>query len=132
MLAVLCVAGLLPLFTGCIPPWNITTVTAADNGKTVQGAAGGRLILSLATNPTTGFAWTITEIDPTMLEQIGESTFTPNPSTPGTTGTGGTETWTFDVEAKGSTTLTLEYRQAGQPTSEPAAQTFTVTVDVTR
>jgi inhibitor of cysteine peptidase len=131
MLAVLCVAGLLPLFSGCMPFLNIVTANADDNGQTVHAAVGGWLIVNLASNPSTGFDWTITQIDTAVLEQIGESVFISNPSAPGEVGVGGTRTWIFAVQAAGPTTLTLEYRRAGQPQSEPAAQTFTITVDAT-
>lgn len=126
MFAVVCVAGLMPLFAGCA---GIVTLTADNNGQTVDAVVGGQLILNLASNPTTGFDWKITAIDTAILQQEGDSIYVPNASQSGATGVGGTRTWTFGVKAAGSTTLTLEYRQAGQPDSEPAAQTFTVTVE---
>lgn len=129
MLAALCVAGLLPLFAGCVPT---VTVTADNNGQTVKAAVGSRLVLGLPSNLTTGFDWKITAIDPAILKQVGESTYKQDPSAPGKVGVGGTRIWTFDVKAAGSTTLTLEYRQGWMPASEPAGKTFTITVEATQ
>ena len=130
ILAALCVAGLLPLFAGCVQP--TVTVTADSNGQTVKAPVGGRLFLSLASNITTGYDWKITEIDPTILKQAGESTYKQDSSEPRKVGVGGTRTWNFDVKAAGSTKLTLEYRRAWEPASLPAGQTFTVTVEATK
>ena len=135
-LAALCLAGLLPLFAGCahsatpvhsVPVVHTITVGADKNGQTVKAVVGGRLILSLASNPTTGFDWKITAIDPTILTQAGESTYKQDPSAPGKVGVGGIRSWIFDVKAAGSAPLTLEYRRAWMPVSEPAGKTFTVT-----
>ncbi len=128
-LVALCVAGLLPLLAGCVPP---VTATADNNGQNVKAVVGGRLVLSLASNLTTGFDWKITAIDPAILKQVGESTYKQDTSAPGKIGVGGTRIWNFDVKAAGSTTLTLEYRRAWEPASEPAGKTFTITVEVTQ
>jgi predicted secreted protein len=90
------------------------------------------LVLSLASNPSTGFSWKISAIDSTILKQAGEPTFKSAPDAAGKAGAGGTQIWTFDVKAAGSTPLALEYRRSWESDSVPAAQTFRVTIEATK
>ncbi len=146
-LAVLCVVGLLPLFAGCgrqekvaggpqekvvTPQQKVITLTAQDNGRTINAAVGDRVVLSLAGNVTTGYDWKIAAIDPAILQEAGDSTYKQDQAPSGMVGVGGTRTWSFNVKATGSSPLTLEYRRSFEPDSQPAAKTFTVIIKVAK
>ena len=46
-------------------------LTDADNGKTVDLAVGGTLVIDLEENATTGFSWATTETVPAILAVAG-------------------------------------------------------------
>lgn len=87
---------------------------------------GEAFTVSLASNPSTGFGWTLVGALPYWLEQT-DYQFSPLPSDPGTTGTGGFEEWTYRPKAAAATMLLYEYRQpwAGDV---PPAKTHSVLV----
>ena len=95
-------------------------------------AVGDRLVVTLESNPTTGFKWELAEgTDQTVLELV-ESRYQPGPGasqTPPVTGAGGEEVWTFQALKQGETAISLEYSQpwAG---GLKADRTFNLTVEV--
>jgi predicted secreted protein len=86
-------------------PCESTPVT-----ELVYVKVGEAFTVSLASNPTTGFGWTLVEALPYWLEQT-DYQFRALPSDPGTTGTGGFEEWTYRPKAVASTMLLYEYAQ---------------------
>lgn len=104
-------------------------LTATDSGSQVKLSAGQVLEVSLDSNPTTGYGWEVSDVDGTVLAQIGEAEFQQAP-TEGKemVGVGGTETLRF-AAAEGETTLTLVYRRSWEKDVEPV-ETFTVQVVV--
>ena len=107
-------------------------VDAANTGQEVEMAVGDRLVVTLESNPTTGFKWELAEgTDQTVLELV-ESRYQPGPGasqTPPVTGAGGEEVWTFQALKQGETAISLEYSQpwAG---GLKADRTFNLTVEV--
>ena len=87
------------------------------------------MVVSLAANGSTGFAWAIVEDGTPVIEQVGQMTY--EPTAPVIPGSGGTDTWKFDVEAAGTSHLSLEYRQPSAPDTVAPASTFTVTIEAT-
>jgi predicted secreted protein len=88
--------------------------------------------VSLASNPTTGYTWSITQApDSKVVTQKGTSTFiAPAASSSTVVGAGGLEVWTFHAVAKGNTNIVFENTQAQAPTGTPPAQTHNVSVTV--
>ena len=84
---------------------------AGDNGSQVELSSGQVLEVTLASNPTTGYSWEVSEVDEAVLAQLGEAEFQQAP-TEGEqmVGVGGTETFRF-ASATGETTLTLVYHR---------------------
>ena len=72
-------------------------LTDADNAATVELGDGGKLIVALAGNPTTGFSWSVSEQSDPQLELQGEPAFVPAGSTSPIVGAGGTEVFTFEA-----------------------------------
>lgn len=116
----------LAILTACTPA--TTVLTEANNGQTIQLKKEGSLSITLVSNPTTGFQWTIDQIDPAQLKQLGEpdyATDCPN----GLPGCGGRQTFRFTAIAAGQSQLRLIYHRTFEPNTPPA-QTFSVTIDI--
>ncbi len=103
------------------------TVTDADNGKSIEVAKGGTLLVRLTSNPTTGYEWVVTG-NPATLELL-KSDFARDPEAKNMVGAGGTQTLQFAATAAGSAALKLEYRRPWEK-DVAAAKTFRVTVVV--
>ena len=70
-------------------------------------AVGGKIVLTLGGNPSTGYQWEIAKIDEAVLRSAGEPEFFPESDLAGAPGY---YVWTFDVlKADASTSLALVY-----------------------
>jgi len=90
-------------------------LTSRDYGATKHVTAGDQSRLSLPANPTTAYYWSVTEIDPAILEQTGhdyEQTGDPDDD-----GAGGIESWSFKAAQPGTTLLKLT-RTAGDDAND--------------
>lgn len=114
----------LILFLGCGGRSEVE-INAGDSGGQVMLEMGQTLVLSLESNPTTGYGWEIAEIDEAILKQIHHEY---EPDRPILEGSGGRDIWHFRAEAKGRMTLTLNYLRPWEE-AEPI-QTFSVEVVV--
>ncbi|MFN8466745.1 MAG: protease inhibitor I42 family protein [Caldilineaceae bacterium] len=100
------------------------TVTAADNGSTVQVGAGGDVVLELRGNPSTGYGWQVTANDDSILLPVYAG-FVPDAYLPGSPGL---QKFSFHVMAPGMASLQLVYSRPWE-TDPPPVQTFAVTVE---
>jgi len=117
--------------TGCSAS-NANEVAAgiAEDGKQVELRQGQVLVITLASNPTTGYSWAVAAVDATLLAQAGNPVYRgPEDQKTPLVGAGGSETFRFTASAAGSTTLRLEYRRPWEK-DQPAAQTYTLQVVV--
>jgi predicted secreted protein len=103
-------------------------LTEADNGRQVQLARDGQLIIALASNPSTGYGWTLLGEAPAFIRLDGEPRFLPAGSTLPLPGAPGTQVFTFVAAAEGSGKLGLGYLRPFE--SLPPLRTFTVDVKV--
>jgi len=87
-------------------------LSADDAGRTVELAVGQEFILSLSSNPTTGFSWSFRCDREDILSALGEPEYKPERSAPGIVGSGGTETFRFRGVLPGTATLQFEYRRS--------------------
>lgn len=110
-------------------PTIVVVLGAAENGSQVELTSGQVLEVMLASNPTTGYSWEVSEVDEAVLTQIGEVEFQQAPAEgEPVVGAGGTETFRF-AAANGETSLTLVYHRPWEKDVEPL-ETFTVQVVV--
>jgi inhibitor of cysteine peptidase len=134
-LAAACLAVTLPFFAACgdddedNPAPDEVQLTQDDDGKSVDLADGGTLIVALPSNPSTGYSWAVVAPEPSNIELEGEPKFVPAGSTTPVLGAPGTEVFTFKTTAKGGSSLKMEYRRPFEP-SAPPEDTFTVDVEV--
>ena len=103
---------------------------ASHNGQEIEVAVGDLLVITLESNPTTGFGWQLSEpIDEDLLALI-ESRYEPSENVEqGMVGAGGTEVWTFKALTTGVTRISMEYSRPWEG-GEKAVQTFEVTVTI--
>ncbi|HEY32953.1 MAG TPA: protease inhibitor I42 family protein [Dehalococcoidia bacterium] len=101
---------------------------ASHDGQEIEVAAGTLLVITLESNPTTGFGWQLSEpIDEGLIALI-ESRYQPcENAEQGTVGAGGSEVWTFETLATGVATISMEYSRPWEG-GEKAVQTFEITV----
>ena len=106
------------------PPPGELTLSEADNGLQIELAKSEILVLSLESNPATGYAWEVQGMDQGILLQVGEFEFE---SAAGLLGGSGTQTLRFVGVSKGQTPLELVYRR---PWEADVAPLETYSVDV--
>jgi inhibitor of cysteine peptidase len=108
------------------PAAQAKTVTVKTTGKSVNLKVGDKLVVSVAENPSTGYAWKTTA-KPSFLKLL-TSKYTANPVASGVVGGGGRRVLTYKATKKGSGTLKLVYRRSFAPSADD--QKFTVKVTV--
>jgi inhibitor of cysteine peptidase len=99
------------------------------NGATVRMTAGQLLVLTLPSNPSTGYSWDITGMNADLLKQYGPAETAQRSSQP-MPGEPGTITYRFRAIGAGSDTLQLSYRRSFEPPSIPAIQEYRIRVRI--
>ena len=129
---------ILLLVCGCAPavkaevPITVTCDQFSKQANIVQDVSvtpGGKVVVTLCSNPTTGFQWSEkAQIgDPKVLEQKGYKFV--EPANTGMVGVPGNSVWTFEAMGLGTSTVYLEYSRNWQG-GEKAVQTFKLNVTV--
>jgi len=110
-------------------PDDDVVLSAEDDGSVVELGEGQALVVTLESNPTTGYSWEVSEVDEGVLMQMGDPEFK-EAAAEGEqlVGAGGTETFYFS-SAAGETTLTLVYHRPWEEDVEPE-KVFSVEVIV--
>ena len=121
----LVVLGVLVLASGCGP--TEIEVGRTESGGTLSMAPGDILVVSLPSNPTTGYSWQVIAVDATTLVQQGEPVYVQSPGAGGSVGAGGTEVFRFEAARAGTVTLTLGYLRPWEE-GIPPVETFTIAV----
>jgi len=104
------------------------TLSGSDAGRPIDVKVGQRFAVRLAGNRTTGYEWKLASAL-TVMTQLGEQTYTPDPSPPGMVGRGGVEGWSFEATRSGREDLRFEYRRPWEK-DQPAADTVTYSITV--
>ena len=125
--------AVLSLLAGCGPAqevhptaMNEIRVTAEDAGSQLELAQGQILVVSLESNPTTGYRWEVSGSTEPALRQVGEAEFEARSDL---IGAPGVETFRFEAAGAGEMTLTLAYHRPWEEGIEPL-ETFSVQVAV--
>ena len=128
-LSLICLFTLIAM-AGCAPATKEIMegiqVNLSDNGSKIEVKAGDTLVVSLDSNPTTGYSWQIAEIDSSLLIQEGEAGFESESEAPGS---GGIETFHFKALASGESELKLIYHRLWEEGVDPL-EVFSITVVV--
>jgi len=122
-----------PEWNDFIPSYKIVTATVVDSsfsGNEIKMAIGDSVMVSLVSNPSTGFQWGLAEIsDESVMEQVNQEFTLPEHDKPLPPGTPGEEIWTFEAIGSGTSTLSMEYSRPWDG-GEKAVETFVLTIIV--
>ncbi|ROL91728.1 protease inhibitor I42 family protein [Pseudomonas chlororaphis] len=108
----------LALLAACAsqPKQNVTVENQSE--CPVQLSNGQNLILTLPSNPTTGYRWAIQDSAGGVLRRISPEVYS-NPEDSGLVGSAGQSTWRFQAFAAGTGRLLLTYQQPWAPEVAP-------------
>ena len=113
-----------------ITPDEEINIDEDDDGSQVELEQGQVLVVTLESNPTTGYGWEVIETQESILEQMGEAEFKPSDEgEPPTVGAGGWEIFRFKAISAGQMTIQLVYRRSWEEGVEPI-NTFSIEVVV--
>jgi inhibitor of cysteine peptidase len=101
-------------------------VSADMNGQTISLNKGDRLVLSLESNPTTGFDWELQNLDESVIKLVGEPDYKTDSKL---MGAAGVKTYTFEAQGSGKTSIKLVYHRSWE-TDVPPEKEFEIFVDV--
>ena len=132
------VLGMVMVLVGCGPVNDMdadakseeVTLSAKDNGGKVEVDAGQTLVLTLESNPSTGFSWEVIESDDAVLRPKAEPEFkVTSELDPPPPGAGGVEIFRFEAVEAGETLLTLVYHRPWEEGVEPL-ETYSIQITV--
>lgn len=92
-------------------------LTEADANHKVALKVGQELMVKLESNRSTGYSWSLTESENSILTSLGKSTYKISGGLPGA---GGFETWRLRATKSGRETLKFEYRRPWEKKVPPA------------
>lgn len=98
---------------------GVHRLDAGDDGAVVEAEVGERVSLELEGNPTTGYTWEVTAIDPAVLALAGEPDYE---SSSDAEGAGGTYTFLFDIVGAGETEVVLQYFPSWEEPTDTAGR----------
>ncbi len=129
--ACLFVAGYAPSLTaaelGSSVSGHTITVGNAENGRAITLSHGDTLVLSLTSNPSTGYTWRAVRDDPAHLRPLGAPRYErPSGSL---LGGAGRQVFRFKAENPGTAALTLEYARPWEK-NVPAAKTYRLRLNI--
>ncbi|MCX7078128.1 MAG: protease inhibitor I42 family protein [Pseudomonas sp.] len=118
----------LALLAACAsqPRQNVTVSKQSD--CPMQLKTGQNLILTLPSNPTTGYRWAIQDSAGGVLRRLSPEVYS-NPEDAGLVGSAGQSTWRFQTFAAGKGRLRLTYSQPWAP-EVPAVEAFDCAISV--
>ncbi len=105
---------------------STVTATDQDNGRDIDLASNQTLVVKLASNPSTGYKWTV-DGDPSPLKLQKDSYRKSTKSS--AMGAPGMQILQFNAGASGIANLKLNYHRSFEY-NQPPAKTFTVRVNV--
>ncbi|MDG7041733.1 MAG: protease inhibitor I42 family protein [Nitrososphaerota archaeon] len=108
----------------CAREGKSINVDLSWSGKQVEMSVGDLLIVTLPSDPRTGYSWSSWVSDETILQQ-SEHVYI------GQVGTGGKEIFTFKALTEGACTIAIDYGPPQQQGEEVTSiQTFDLAVDI--
>jgi inhibitor of cysteine peptidase len=102
-------------------------VTEQENGRRVTVAQGDTLVVTLASNPTTGYEWRIAKDDPEHLKPLGKPEFIGPQNR--RVGAGGKQVFRFQAQSPGTTVVELHYLRPFEK-DKPPARTYRLTAQI--
>ena len=97
----------------------------SDAGRVRTARPGDTVVIHLDESPTSGYRWTVEEVDPAVLRPAGDYYAPPGPGRGGR----GRRELRFTVVGRGSSRLRLALRRPWAPAG-PATRRYETTIDV--
>jgi len=111
------------------PYADTVDVSEANNGGQIELELDKLLVVTLESNPSTGYQWELIENNDVILKQFGQTEFKPSEtSNPRVVGAGGWEIFRFKAVSAGQTTLELVYHRSWEDAEPLKAFSIQVTV----
>jgi inhibitor of cysteine peptidase len=107
------------------PMTNTSNATNVTPGESINTTQGQNFTITLRTNPSTGYSWE-PQFDRTALSLV-DSVFISDPNPHHLVGVPGSQVFTFQGLAKGTTTITFNNVSPSQTVTDQT--TYTVTVN---
>ncbi|MFQ5343383.1 MAG: protease inhibitor I42 family protein [Anaerolineae bacterium] len=120
------VAALSLLLFACAGPSDVK-IDETANGTAFNLKAGQKLIVTLKSNPTTGYDWQVDEVDESVVKLVTQE-FKPA-SDPDRLGAPGQTEFQFQAAGAGTTSLRLIYVRSWEEGVEPQ-DTFQVRITI--
>jgi len=114
------------------PPVEVEEIHVDENDTSsqIELEQGQILVVTLESNPTTGYRWEQLESQESVLRKMGETEYRPSDAgAPPLVGAGGWEIFRFKATSAGQTTLRIIYRRSWEEGIEPL-KTFSIQVVV--
>lgn len=122
-------AASLALVAACSQtPSSVSLDDDAQGHCPLELQRGQYLLISLRSNPSTGFRWEVKDAASGVLKSLGPEVYS-HPEDAGLVGSAGQSTWRFRAEQIGHGQLLLVYRQPWEPNVAPA-QSFDCPITV--
>jgi inhibitor of cysteine peptidase len=119
----------LTLLTACTQtPRYLTLEADAQKHCPLSMYRGQELMLSLRSNPSTGFRWEVKEAASGVLKSLGPEVYS-NPEDSGLVGSAGQSTWRYKAEQAGNGRLLMIYHRPWETDVAPA-KTFDCAISV--
>lgn len=115
------------IFTRCNDTSETLNLRKEDNGKQIKLSMNEEIVISLESNPTTGYNWTVANVDTNILEQTGKVEFEARSRK---LGSPGKQIFRFRSTTAGKTALKLIYHRPWEKETAPL-DTFLVEINVT-
>ena len=117
------------LLTSCAETPSSIDLDAANNGVTLETTSGVTINITLDSNATTGYKWSlVTEPNAGVLKLVSSDYVSPSSSGTPIVGAGGKQFWKFQTTGRGTTSFKLAYFRPFDPTQ--VAKEFTATIVV--
>ena len=110
------------------PPGIEIVLTEADAGATLTVPTGARIVVRLASNPSTGYGWSEVAAPGPALRALGEPAFEKAAAGGPVAGAPGVQVFRYEVAAPGRARVALAYARPWEPAEVPANGRFDVTV----
>jgi inhibitor of cysteine peptidase len=106
---------------------GITNIDQEANGESITIKEGNNLVITLESNPTTGYNWVLSEESNTAGLKLVNQEYEQSQKDQKQVGTGGVQIFTFSAEAGGSNMVILNYEREWE---EEPIETFRVEITV--
>lgn len=98
-----------------VPSTSTTNLEFLDPSKLISVPAGVSFVITVSSNPTTGYSW-----EATYNKDLLELTKKYSPASSGIVGAGGVEHFEFKALKAGETDITMNYSRSFEPNNPPA------------